>query len=194
MYPESITSEAINELPLLEYSGKIIVVADPEKVEDCFREINLAEWVGFDTETRPNFKKGVVHPISLIQIAIESKVFIFKILSTGLTDPILDFFESDIIKVGVALHDDIKGLRREREFEPNNFINLGDITGAIGIHNKGLRKLAGIILGKRISKGQQLTNWENERLTDAQIQYAALDAWACWRMYDELMKKGYIEK
>lgn len=192
MYPENITSEAINELPLLEYKGKVIVVADPEKVEECFQQINQSTWVGFDTETRPNFKKGVVHPISLVQISTKDKVFIFKILSTGLTDSLLDFFESDIKKVGIALHDDIKGLRRESEFEPYNFINLGDVTGKLGIHNKGLRKLAGIILGKRISKGQQLSNWENERLTDAQIQYAALDAWACWKMYDELMKKGYI--
>ena len=104
----------------------------------------------------------------------------------------IDFFQSDIKKVGIALHDDIKGLQRTRKFIPQEFVNLGDITETIGIHNKGLRKLAGIILEKRISKSQQLSNWENERLTPAQMQYAATDAWACWKMYTTLIAKGYV--
>ena len=190
MYPEDINNDAINDLPLLTFGGRIVVVSDPGKAAESFRELKDMEWVGFDTETRPNFKKGVIHPISLFQIAIEKKVFIFRILSMGLVEAMINFFESDVKKVGIALHDDIKGLQREKTFQPNNFINLGDITGELGIKNKGLRKLSGIILGKRISKGQQLSNWENETLTDAQIQYAALDAWACWKMYTELKSKG----
>jgi len=192
MFPEKITNEQINELPLLKYEGKIIVVSDPAKVKDCFKQIMREKFVGFDTETRPNFVKGVVHPMALIQIAVENKVFIFRVLSTGVTDDMLNFFSSGIAKVGIALHDDIKALRREKEFEPDGFVNLGDLTADLGIHNKGLRKLAGILLEERISKSQQLSNWENERLTPAQIQYAATDAWACWKMYRKLMDKGYI--
>lgn len=192
MYPETITNEQINELPLLKYEGKIIVVSDPAKVNDCFKQIMKAPFVGFDTETRPNFVKGVVHPMALIQIALENKVFIFRVLATGITEGMLNFFSSPIKKIGIALHDDIKALRREKEFRPDGFLNLGDITADLGIHNKGLRKLAGILLEERISKSQQLSNWENERLTPAQIQYAATDAWACWKMYARLKDKGYI--
>lgn len=192
MFPETISNEQINELPLFKYEGKVIVVLDPSKVKDCFKQIMNEPFVGFDTETRPNFVKGVVHPMALMQIAMKDKVFIFRILSTGITEDMLKFFSTPIIKVGIALHDDIKALRREKEFEPQGFLNLGDVTGELGIHNKGLRKLAGILLEERISKSQQLSNWENERLTPAQIQYAATDAWACWKMYAKLNEKGYI--
>ena len=191
-FPESISNEEINELPLLKFEGKAIVVTDPSKVRGCIQQIMKEDYVGFDTETRPNFVKGVVHPLALIQIALAEKVFIFRILSTGLTQDLINFFESDVKKIGIALHDDIKGLQRKKHFEPNGFVNLGDLTSEIGIQNKGLRKLAAIILEKRISKSQQLSNWENERLTPAQIQYAATDAWACWKMYTTLLKKGYI--
>jgi ribonuclease D len=194
MYQEKITNEEINNLPLLKYEGKTVVISDPLKVGDCFSEINGADFVGFDTETRPNFKKGVTHPIALMQIALEKKVFIFRLLATGLTNEMLDFFESPAKKVGIALHDDIKGLQRVRKFKASQFINLGDITESAGIHNKGLRKLAGIILEERISKSQQLSNWENEHLTPGQIAYAAADAWACWKMYATLKAKGFADQ
>ena len=96
MFPEKISNDLINEMPLLKYDGKIIVVSDPSKVRDCFKQIMVDDYVGFDTETRPNFVKGVVHPIALMQIALKNKVFIFRLLSTGLTDEMMDFFQSDI--------------------------------------------------------------------------------------------------
>lgn len=192
MYPDKISNEEVNQLPMLEFEGKIVIISDPSKVAACMSEIMEMEFVGFDTESKPNFVKGIINPISLIQISLKNKVFIFRILATGITDEMKVFFESEIKKVGIALRDDIKGLRRDREFKPQGFIDLGEITETLGIHNKGLRKLAAIILEKRISKSQQLSNWENEVLTPSQVQYAAVDAWACWKMYDALIEKGYI--
>ncbi len=192
MYQVKISNEEINQLDLIQFEGETAVISKPEKVSACFIEIMKAKSVGIDTETRPNFKKGVIHPIALLQIAIPDKVFIFRLLATGITNAMVRFFESDIKKIGIALHDDIKALQRKRKFLPQGFISLGSITTSLGIENQGLRKLTAIILGGRISKGQQLSNWENEILTSAQIRYAATDAWTCWKMYNTLDKQGHI--
>ena len=192
MYPAKISNEEINQLDPYQFEGNTVVVSHPEEVSAAFVEIMRAKSVGIDTETRPNFKKGVINPIALLQIALPEKVFIFRLLSTGLTQVMIRFFESNIKKIGIALHDDIKALQRERQFSPQGFISLGSITTVIGIENQGLRKLAAIILGGRISKSQQLSNWENENLTSAQIRYAATDAWSCWKMYHTLDEQGFI--
>lgn len=192
MYLSKITNDEINQLEIIQYEGEIQIVSDSAEVETAFQEILQNNVVGFDTETKPNFRKGVVNPIALLQIATVQKVYLFQILSTGLVSSMIRFFESDVMKIGIALHDDIKALRRTRDFTPEGFCNLGDFTTQIGIENQGLRKLAGIILNGRISKGQQLSNWENQELTEPQKKYAATDAWACLQMYKELESAGFI--
>lgn len=192
-YSLEISNDEINELPLLKFDGESVVITSKGEVENVFSELRDAPFVGFDTETKPNFVKGNINDVALIQLATETKSFLIRINRTGLTDDILRFFESDTEKIGIALHDDIKGLQRLTNFNPNAFINANKITLEMGIINQGIRKLAGILLKGRVSKSQQLSNWETPKFTSAQIHYAATDAWVCWKMYNELINQGFVK-
>ncbi len=192
MYALEISSDEINELPLLKFEGKIILISDERKERQLFRDLRNEPYVGFDTETKPNFVKGNINEVALIQIATNSRVYLIRTNSSGLSEDVIGFFESDTKKIGIALHDDIKALQRIQPFEPCAFINVNKITHDIGIKNQGIRKLAGIMLEGRVSKSQQLSNWENKKLTPAQMNYAATDAWVCLKLYQELIDRGYI--
>ena len=192
MYALEISNDAINELPLLKFEGEIILISDKNKVRHLFRDLLSEPFVGFDTETKPNFVKGNINEVALIQIATATRVYLIRTNSTGFSNDIIGFFESNTKKIGIALHDDIKALQRIQPFEPRAFINVNKITHHIGIKNQGIRKLSGIMLGGRVSKSQQLSNWENETLTPAQMTYAATDAWVCLKLYQELIDRGYV--
>lgn len=183
-----ITNEEINELPLSAYEGKILVISDPEQLPLAFNEINNHEVVGFDTETKPVFVKGQMNKISLMQIALPDKVFLIRLKFTGITPEIVHFLENENIKkAGVALRDDIKGLQRLKRFKPNGVTELAEMGKKAGLEVEGVKKLTGLLLGFRISKTAQTSNWEAEQLTDKQISYAATDAWVCLKIYDKLM-------
>jgi ribonuclease D len=123
----------------------------------------------------------------LVQFATQFHAFLIRITALNLPDELIGLFEDDsIIKVGAALHDDLIDLKRVRDFKAGGFLDLQKYVEAFGIENKGVAKLAGIVLGFRISKNQQLSNWDAEALTTAQKEYAATDAWVCLRIYDEL--------
>ena len=157
------------------------------------RRVNRQDYIGFDTETKPTFRKGEVNDVSLIQLAIPDEVILIRINKTGLTSGLINLFESDKVKkIGVALRDDIKDLQRLGEFEAANFIELNHLVKDIGIESNGLRKLTAIILGFRISKSAQTSNWENHELSPKQKSYAATDAWVCYEMYQNLLKRGFI--
>ena len=193
MFRETISNEDINELELKGFEGQITVIEDGNKLRAAFQKIRKHKFVGFDTETKPNFKKGESNQVSLVQLALPDEVFLIRINHTGITDTLVHFFESaDILKIGVALRDDIKDLQTIRDFKPVNFIEINQAVKEIGIESNGLRKLTAIILGFRISKNAQTSNWENPELTDKQKQYAATDAWVCYEMYRELYEKGFI--
>ncbi len=194
MFPENITNDEINELDLHQYNGKVVVISEASKVSKALDEIRKYEVVGFDTETKPSFRKGVRNDPSLMQVALEKKVFLFRLNYTGMTGGLLDFLADDSMKkIGVALRDDIKELQAMSHFEPGGFVELPKLVKSIGIESNGLRKLTAIILGYRISKGAQTSNWENETLTEKQLAYAATDAWVCLKMYKKLVRKGYLE-
>jgi len=192
MYPSKISNEEINELPILKFEGPTIVITSKNEIREAISEISDQPFVGFDTETKPNFIKGNINEVALIQVASLHKAFLFRINQTGITDDIIRFFEMDIPKIGIALHDDIKGLQRQENFKPVGFINANKITHEMGIINQGMRKLAGIFLGGRVSKSQQLSNWESPILTKPQITYAATDAWVCWKLYKILLDQGHV--
>lgn len=144
---------------------------------------------GFDTETRPAFKKGIVNRPTLVQFANEAYAFLFRLNRIGLPDELAGVIGNpEIIKVGVALHDDLKDLAMYREIKPAGFIDLQQYAGTFGVESKGLVKLTAIVLNFRISKSQQTSNWENRVLTPAQKLYAATDAWVCYMIYRELQK------
>ncbi len=183
----SITSEQLNGLPLKAFAGKITVITDASNLAKMLTEIEKHEVVGFDTETRPSFKKGQSYKVALIQLAIPDKVFLIRLHDTGLTDELISLFQNpNILKVGVAIRDDIKFLQKLKTFEPAGFVELATLSKASGLQVESVKKLAGLLLGFRISKSAQTSNWEAATLTEKQLEYAATDAWVCLEIYKKL--------
>ena len=192
-FPLSITKEAIAQLPLIKFDGPIHVINNHEEMFQAIKKLKKQGIVGFDTEKKPTFKKGQYHPTALIQLSTATEVFLFRINKIGLHDDLITLFESDkIAKIGVGMRADIMELKRIRTFDQNNCIDLNDLMPTLGVKKIGIRNLVAIILEKRVSKNQQVSNWENSKLTHSQQQYAATDAWVCYEMYVLLIKKGYI--
>lgn len=187
----TITPEELNELPIGGWEGETILIDKPEDMAAAIQTINKETIIGIDTETRPAFKKGVVYHISLIQIATRDCTYLFRINHVGLSTGLIKLFESDeIMKVGIDLNYDINLLQRVKPFTPRNVIELNSYCTQKGFLVMGLRKLSALILGIRISKRQQTSNWEAETYTPAQIRYAATDAWACRELFVRLIENG----
>lgn len=186
-YPIEISKEEVNNLEVKSFPGRITVVEDSEAVDLCVGYLRRKPVIGFDTESKPSFKKNSKHSVSLIQLAIPGEVFLFRIHKTGLRRSIIELFKDPgILKAGVSIHDDIKRLQSVKSFNPEGFIELQSLSSELGIISNSLRKLTAIILGFRISKAQQLSNWEADKLTENQLQYAATDAWVCLEIYQRL--------
>lgn len=187
IYPENISTEEMQSFELSWFKGEIILVDNEEKFSKAITLLKGKKVLGFDTETKPTFKKGVTHKVSLLQLATNDLACLFRINKIGLPDELIDILSDEsIIKTGVAIHDDLKVLKAIRKFSPHGFIDLQTFVKDFGIQSSGLKKLTAIVLGFRISKGQQVTNWEAEELTEPQITYAATDAWVCHEIYNRL--------
>ena len=179
-----ISKAEINELPLIAWEGEIRVLDNVASMQAVVEELKNETHLGFDTETRPTFKKGEYYPPALIQLASEHCVYLFRISKTNTLAPLLPVLESpDILKTGVAIKDDVKELRAMEDFEPGGFIEIANITVKLGYENRGLRALAGLLLGGRISKAAQVSNWARPELDQKQIRYAATDAWISREIY-----------
>ncbi|WP_027421512.1 3'-5' exonuclease [Crocinitomix catalasitica] len=188
MFATNITKEEINQLRLDKYNGVIELIDDITKVKQAFKEINKFDYSGFDTESKPVFVKGQFNDISLVQIATADKAYLFRIHLTGITDEMIAYFKNDKhLKIGVGLRDDIIGLQKISPFKAGGFVELNEIVNKINIEANGLRKLTAIILGFRISKNAQVSNWEAPELSKKQEIYAATDAWVCYEMYQRLL-------
>jgi len=191
IYRKTISPVELNSLPLDSFKGNIWVIEDLEGINEVLPLIWKAKYLGFDTETRPSFRKGPNNRIALMQLATDNDAFLFRINTTKLPDALVRILsDPDLIKVGVAIRDDIKGLQKYSGFVPAGFVELQNYVSDFGIENNGLRKLAGIVLGFRISKRYQVSNWENKKLSEGQIQYAATDAWVCNKVYSVLKNSG----
>ena len=179
-----ISKAEINELPLIAWEGEINILESFEEMEAAAAVLANESHLGFDTETRPSFKKGDYYPPALIQLATEHCVYLFRISKTKTFDPLLPILESsDILKTGVAIKDDVKELRAMKDFTPSGFVEIADITVKLGYGNRGLRALAGLLLQGRISKAAQVSNWARPELDDKQVHYAATDAWISREIY-----------
>lgn len=179
-----ISKAEINDLPLIAWEGEIQILESIEKMEAVAATLANESHLGFDTETRPSFKKGDYYPPALIQLATKHCVYLFRISETETFDPLLPILESPhILKTGVAIKDDIKELRAIKDFTPKGFIEIADITAKLGYENRGLRALAGLLLQGRISKAAQVTNWACQKLNNKQVRYAATDAWISREIY-----------
>lgn len=184
----TITNEQIGALPLHAYKGNVAVVGKAEQLSKAFREISEHRVVGFDTETRPSFRKGKQYSVSLIQVAIPQKVFLIRLNLTGFHQTIVSFLENDaIVKSGVGLRDDLNALKKISPFDPRGFVDLAPLAKQSGLQVESVKKLTALLLGFRISKSAQTSNWEVEQLTQKQIEYAATDAWVCLELYHKLV-------
>lgn len=184
MAPIRIGKEAINQLPLGRWEGPVRLVRSEEEVETAVARLSHAELLGFDTETRPAFRKGQKYLPSLLQLATEDEVFVVQLGQTGLPAPLLAVLgDARIVKAGVALDFDLRSLQEIQHFQPGGFVELAQMARRRGIRNHGLRGLAAAVCGIRISKSARTTNWANPELTAQQIQYAATDAWIGREIY-----------
>lgn len=170
------------------FEGRIIVVQSESEAEKAAAYLKKQTAIGFDTETRPAFRKGVSHQIALMQLSTDDTCFLFRLNIIGLPDCLADILiDPAIKKIGLSLKDDFSAIhKRNAAFVPSNFTELQSFVKSYGIEDNGLQRIYGILFEKRISKGQRLSNWEADVLSDAQKMYAAIDAWACLRIYNEL--------
>ena len=178
----------INSLPLVTFPGKIIVVLNEYEADRAVEYLLSCDVLGVDTETRPAFRKGNNHKVALLQVATRKECFLFRLNHLGLPKSLLRLLSNkQVPMVGLSWHDDLMSLHRREQFEPGWFIDIQDIIGNLGIVDKSLQKLYANLFGEKISKRQRLPNWEADVLTDRQKEYAAIDAWACIKLYDEIM-------
>lgn len=188
----SIGKEVIAELPQAEFHGRIRVIDNPGDLRSAVRYLMRQPAIGFDTETRPTFRKGRTHNVSLIQLSTPDTCFLFRINKTGLCEPLRNLFEAEsVIKIGLSIKDDFHGLHKLGDFNPQAFVELQDYVRQFSIVDASLQKIYAIVFGQRISKSQRLSNWEAELLTDAQQHYAALDAYAALRLYTHLSSGAF---
>lgn len=186
---KEVSKESIRELPLLEFAGEIVVIDDEKEAEKACQHLAASPVLGFDTEKKPAFKKGEYFHPALLQLANDDAAYLFQIHKMGFADCLKTILEDQTIsKLGVAITDDIKELNRMSRFKPAGFIELADMAKERDIPYFGLRNLTAFFLDKRLSKGQQVSNWENNKLTVKQQMYAATDAWVALRIYEGLIE------
>lgn len=180
---------AINALPLVEYPYKINVILNEYEAERAVDYLLTCDILGVDTETKPAFRRGQNHKVALLQVATRDQCFLFRLNHLGMPQSVIRLLSNRMVPmVGLSWHDDIMSLHRRAEFMPGWFIDIQDIIGNLGIEDKSLQKLYANLFGEKISKRQRLTNWEADILSDKQKEYAAIDAWACINLYDEIMR------
>ena len=191
MYINSITPQEIEKLEYASFPGKMYVIDSVgAEFNRAITYLRSQKIIGFDTETRPCFSQNQPrYGVALLQLSGPEKAFLFRINKIGMHRRLCNLLANPkIIKVGAAVHDDIRGLQKYHEFKPASFVDLQKIVWEWGIRDKAVKKMAAIILGFRISKTQQLSNWEADVLSESQCKYAATDAWVCREMYLKLMK------
>ena len=193
MIPRAITKEELAALPIRHYDGEVALAATPGELERAMEEIRAEGVAGFDTETRPAFKKGQSYLPSLIQVATARKVHLFQLSRLDFSAAAAELLGSPtIVKAGIGLAYDLGQLNRLFPFDATAVLDLGEIAKRHGFQQSGLRNLAGLFLGFRIPKGAQTSNWAAPRLSEQQLRYAATDAWACRELYLRFEQLGML--
>lgn len=188
-FAQTVNVKEIEMLEQATFLGEIMVISDTgADFSNAISYLSSQPVLGFDTETKPCFVPKVPrNRMAILQLSTSDKAYIFRLQQTGVPKELAKIMSNPrIIKVGAAIHDDIKGLQTYRVFDPKGFVDLQKVAAEYGIQEKSVRKMAAIILKKRVSKSQQLSNWEASKLSDAQLRYAAIDAWICKEMFDKL--------
>ncbi len=180
----SISKEDLANLPIRRYEGRVSLVETPQALEQARADLRQERVVGLDTETRPSFRKGEVHLPCLVQAATAQAVYLFQLSRLDVFPALVELLaKPQIIKTGVGLAHDLRQLKLVFPFTVENVLDLGVVARRRGLGQTGVRNLAGMLLGFRIPKGNRTSNWAAPRLTPAQINYAATDAWACRELY-----------
>ena len=190
MYKESITPDEIQKLDYVSFPGEIYVIDSVgAEFNRAITYLRSQKVIGFDTETRPTFSpQQPRYGVALLQLSGRDKAFLFRINKMGMHRRLCNLLADErIMKIGAAIHDDIRCLQKKRDFVPAGFVDLQKNVWEWGIRDKSVKKMSAIILGARVSKTQQLSNWESESLSESQQMYAATDAWVCREMYLKLM-------
>ncbi|MCQ2960024.1 MAG: 3'-5' exonuclease domain-containing protein 2 [Bacteroidales bacterium] len=189
VFPEliSVNKEELVNYPTKAFEGKIHVISKQQDVDSAVEYLSAKKMIGFDTETRPTFSKNHTNTVALLQLSDENEAFLFQLKKIGLPLNLVKLLENTTVaKVGVAVKDDIKGLKKIHNFDEGNFIELQSVAKQLHIEAMGLRTLTPVVLGFKISKRQQLSNWENDTLSGSQKLYAATDAWVSLKIYQQL--------
>lgn len=195
MFKTKITKDEVNLLPVVSFEGKITLVDDLSKIQPAIEELRKNPIVGIDTETKPSFTRGTHHKVSLVQISTLDHCFLFRLNKIDFPAALAEFLADEKIKkIGLSLRDDLAGLNKYHKFKPANCVDIQTIIQSYGILELGLQKIYAILFGKKISKSQRLTNWENPELTEQQQRYAATDAWASLQIYLQLMTEKKLPK
>ena len=189
----SIDKQDINQMPLVTFPGRIHIINAISQVKSAVDALQTSPIAGFDTETRPSFKRGERHNVALLQLSTATDAFLIRLNRTGIPAPLKQYLENpDIIKVGLSTTDDFHQITRLCDIHPAGFVELQQLVKQYDITDMSLQKIYAILFQQKISKGQQLTNWEASQLSDAQQRYAAIDAWACLRIYEHLQSGAFV--
>ncbi len=189
--------KSIGELPIIQFQGRIIVIQSKEEAKKAVDYLLSQKIIGIDTETKPVFKKGAaMNKVALLQVSTDDTCFLFRLNYIGFTDDLVRLMSDEkVIKVGLSLKDDFMQLNRRKAFTAGKYAELQTIVKEMGIADQSLQKLFANFFRKKISKSQQLSNWETDVLTESQKIYAATDAWACVKLYEEIQRlesTGYM--
>lgn len=195
MIPLKITKEEVNQLEIGAFDGEITLVEDRKGLEELVEELYGQPFIGFDTETRPAFRKGVSYQVALLQLSTRERAFLVRLNHMGLPKSVKQILENPrVVKVGAAVRDDLKALKKlDASFNPEAFFDLNEELKKVGFLNVGVRNLSAMVLGIRISKSEQVSNWEADQLSEKQLLYAATDAWACLEIFIRLRDQGYLD-
>ena len=189
----SISKEDLNNLPIRRYEGRVSLVETSGELEQAREDIRRERVVGLDTETRPSFRKGEVHLPCLVQAATERAVYLFQLSRLDVYPALVELLaKPQVVKAGVGLAYDLRQLKQVFPFTVENIVDLGVVARRRSLGKTGVRNLAGMLLGFRIPKGNRTSNWAAPRLTPAQINYAATDAWACRELYLKFETLGLL--
>jgi ribonuclease D len=195
IYPLNITKDEVNKLPLRGYRGDIQVVDTHQALSMAVKDIQRHHFLGFDTETKPAFRKGVYHQVALLQLAVAERVYLIRLNQLGFPQVLCKMFGNPgILKVGISIRDDLAELQKLARFNPTAIVELNEVAKNLGVVREGARNLTATFLHFRISKSQQTSNWERDQLTLKQRRYAATDAWICHQIYEKLLSQSLISE
>ncbi len=189
--PIKISKEEVALMPLVSFEKKIIVIDTLAEVAQAVAYLKSHPVIGFDTETKPAFKKGQKHKVALLQLSTEDYCFLFRLNIIGFPEELADLLcDKNTLKIGLSIKDDYMTMRRMAKFDPSGFVELQSFVKNYNIAEASLQKIYAILFGEKISKSQRLSNWEADTLSEGQKRYAAIDAWACLMIYNYLISKN----